>query len=77
MLPVVSSYQVGQRQMLVHVAGEAMALAVLVPLTLWVATRSRELSRLERVALVTGAITSIVIDGVLLYRNIRIIRGTS
>jgi hypothetical protein len=76
-VPAQRTYIIGPKQMAVHVAGESLALAVLVPLTLWVATRPRELSPLERAALVTGAIVSVVIDGALLYRNVRLMRETA
>lgn len=67
---------VGPRQMAAHVAGESLALALLVPLTIWVATRKRELSSFERGALITSALVSIVVDGTLLYHNLRLLRST-
>jgi hypothetical protein len=73
--PMAVTYPVGPRQMAVHIAGESLALVGLVPLTLWVATRRRELLPVERAALITAAVVSVVIDGALLYQNLRRVRA--
>lgn len=55
----------------VHLVFEAAALLAVAPLLLWAATRERELTRVEKGALAAVAVSTIVVDGWLLYRYAR------
>jgi len=63
--------------MAVHIVAEGLALVGLVPLTLWAATRRRALTPLERGALVAVGAAVVLVDGALLYRNIRRVQAES
>lgn len=59
---------ISETQRKVHVVSEALALVVGVPMLLWIGTRKRELTSLEKAGLLTLALGTVVVDGALLAK---------
>ena len=59
--------QISSTQRGVHVAAETLALFVVAPFLLYVATRDRKLTSVEKGLVATAAIGTLVVDGWLLH----------
>lgn len=59
---------VSPEQRRLHVATEALAVFAVTPFMIWLATRQRELSKVERAGIWAILAGTLIVDGTLLYR---------
>ena len=65
------SVTISAKQAQVHRSSELVALALVVPFGIWLSTRDRKLTAVERAALVALSIGTLAVDGYLYQRYAR------